>query len=225
MTAFLRHLRWQLWLRRLGQALLAGFLGALAFGLSAQAEHGLPLQAAILGGVLVFALVLFVGRPWAPLAASINPKFDADALLRTLLSEHISIQQRRSLLPQAEGRSIRFTPLAEWPVWVGLLLCQFLVAGWVFLSPPSRSPSVYGSLEALQGVNADGSARLEEAAPGSPSKLQPVPLLQDGESASAGGQWSRSVPANPSSALRQGLDFGVEQAAYQRYLRNLAKQQ
>ena len=225
MTPYLRHLRRQLWLRRLAQAVLLGTLAALAFGLSVAVEGGRPILAAAVGGGVVFVLVLLVGRPWAPLASCIDPKSDADALLRTVLSPHLSQAQRQVLLPLAERRSYRFLPVTDFPVWVGVLLCQLVIAGWIALTPQPHPTPQYGGLDSLHGVFADGSVRPEQTSAAEIQDQLRVPSFEDGERPSADRQWPHPVSADPSDAIRQGVDFGVEQAAYQRYLRNLAKQQ
>ena len=106
-----------LWLR-LGQSLLAGAAGAFAAGLTAAAEGLAPLPLALCAALLMMALVLLVGRPWIEPELAVDPRFDADGLLRTALCTKLRPAQREALVKVAAARPLRLRPLPDWQLSV-----------------------------------------------------------------------------------------------------------
>ncbi|MHC4379733.1 MAG: hypothetical protein ACYSU1_01400 [Planctomycetota bacterium] len=224
-----RRVQRRQWILRCGQAVLAAAAGASAFGLTAAAE-GLPaFPWAICGGVVLAALVLAVARPWQAAIEAVDPAADEDGLLRTALSRGLSERQGGQLQQRAAERLLHLRPLPEWQAWGLCLASACAAAGWVLVEPPPVEQAAGFGL--APGMRLDGSlvaAPLEGADPAgeaedsSPTGLPPAPAQDGGEVADTE-QWVPVAAPDGGPAVGLGLDLGLEQQVYERYLRNRSK--
>ena len=222
--------RWQ-WCLRCGQSLLAAAAGALAFGLTAAAE-GLPVvPLAACGATLLATLVMVVARPWQAPIKAVDPAADEDGLLRTSLSGGLSERQLRSLREQAARRPLRLRPLPDWQAWGLCLGLACAGSGWVLLAPPpveqplgfTLTPGLRldGSLVAAPKTGTEQAKAPENDRPDSPDLLST--RTQDGGTGTDTEQWVPVAAQDDASAVGLGLDLGLEQQVYERYLRNRSK--
>lgn len=219
------------WSLRCGQSLLAAAAGALAFGLTAAAE-GLPVvPLAVCGALLLATLVLVVARPWQGAIEALDPTTDEDGLLRTTLSRGLTEQQLQSLQDRARTRQLRLRPLPDWQAWGLCLGLACAGSGWVLLAPPpveqpvgfALSPSLHqdGSLVAAPEAATETAPGAESDRDGSAEMLSPP--TQDGGTGTDTEQWVPVAAQDDASAVGFGLDLGLDQQVYERYLRNRSK--
>ena len=226
LRAFARR---RLWALRLVQALAVGAAVGGVLALTATAEGLAPGPLGSLGFVLASTLVLLAAPPWLAPDRAIDPASDADGLLRTALSPRLPSERLAALEPMVAGRSMCFRHLPEWQGWAVLLLVAVAVSGWILLEPAQAANGpARGSLDP-QGMALDGGARQNSPQPATLGKpTTPPPLvaedgLEDGVDGAESGQWQRVPEMDDGSAVRLGLDLGLEQGVYERYLRNRAK--
>lgn len=221
--------RRSLWsLRLLQSAGAAVVLGGL-FALTAAAEGLAPLPLGVLGALLAVTLVLLAAPPWIAPDRAVDPSADADGLLRTALSPTLDTERAEVLAQRVAARPMKFRGLPEWQAWAVFGLLCAAVSGWTLLEPEQGAANLRrGSLDP-QGMALDGSARHRPTAPDDPSVsglAPPTPREapgEDGVDSPERGEWQRVPEAADGTSVRLGLDLGLEQGVYERYLRNLAK--
>ncbi|MGB0953473.1 MAG: hypothetical protein ACPG31_09615 [Planctomycetota bacterium] len=221
--------RRRLWSLRFLQALVAGVAVGGVLALTATAEGLAPWPLALLGALLAVALVLLTAPPWLAPDRAIDPAADEDGLLRTALSPRLAASRADALAGAASQRRLRFRALPEWQAWAVFLLIGASASAWTLLEPDAlQSGLARGSLNP-QGLALDGGVRKDAPAPAtSPDLNVPPPPsaedpLEDGVDGSERGQWQRVPEMADGSAVRLGMDLGLEQGVYERYLRNRAK--
>lgn len=221
--------RKRLWRLRLGQALLVGAAVGGVFALTATAENLAPWPLSLLGALLAATMVLLAAPPWMAPDQAIDPAADQDGLLRTALSPYLPARGSEPVLAAAASRTMRFRALPEWQGWAVLLLIGAATSGWTLLEPEELQGGLTrGSLNP-QGLALDGGVKKDAPAPRPAAAGTAVPAppvedtVEDGVDGSESGQWQRVPEMADGSAVRLGLDLGLEQGVYERYLRNRAK--